>query len=204
MKQNLIILSVLGVLILCIGGVYGYLYHSITTVSQTANQLNTELETEKSQVQSLEYLKELAAKAKTNRDLLMKFIVPGNNSAEAIAFVESLSEETGAKATLSSVNVADDPTLPQNTEYFVVSLALSGTWKQVMGFERILETMPYKAKVQSLELTSGITSPTTREWSGSYNFSLVKGKEINERGDAVSKKGDMQSASAASVIDATQ
>lgn len=204
MKRNLIILIILSVLLLCVGGVYGYLYYSITTVSQTATELNIELETEKSQVQSLEHLKELAGQAKTNRDLLMKFIVPGNNSAEAIAFVESLSKETGAKATLSSVNVADDPTLPQNTEYFLVSLALSGTWKQVIGFEKILETMPYKAKVESLELTSGITSPTTREWSGNYVFSLVKGKEINKDGESVTKKNDIQSSSAASIIEATQ
>lgn len=183
MNRNIIFLIIVGTLTLLAGGVYGYLYNYIRTTSARVAELNLELQTQKQQAQGLEHLKDLAGQATISRDKLMKYIVPGNNSADAIAFVESLARETGATSTLSSVNVVPNDMLPLGTEYFEVSLSFSGTWKQVISFEKTLETMPYKAIVNSLELNSGRTGGSSRDWNANYKFSLVKEKESEKKTD---------------------
>lgn len=188
MKKSLTILIIISVLSLGVIGVYAYLYRQIISTATQVASLSVELETQRSQAESLEHLKDLAVVAKANRDKLSKYIAPGGQTDKMIAVFEALAAETGATSSLGSLNVQNNVELPANLEELSMSFAFTGTWKQVISFEKTLETIPYKVTIKDLQLqgsrpsqnATGQTIQKNPEWTASYSFSIVKEKDKDE------------------------
>lgn len=116
----------------------------------------------------------LDATAKDRADLDAYF-VSNDDVVSFIEDIEGLKVATGADIKVVSVNVAADS---KNTsvQTLTLSTTIDGSWNQQMHALSLIESMPYRTNVSSVQfrLLSDIDRTLPKQWSGSITFSVSK------------------------------
>lgn len=161
-----IFLIALLVLVVAIG-MYVYLYmHTGALVNKILSDRSVLKTAQATRLQGTEVL-QLHASTVERRAQLQNFFVPAEDAVGVIQAIEKVGELSGASITISSINA----TPPNDTKIGRVSssVAIEGTWRQVMQAITLFETMPYNRRMNSLTMRS--VGDKDSHWRAS--FSLV-------------------------------
>ena len=160
-----------------VGAIYWYMSYainvSISRAAMARSAIDTDLSNKNRQQTFLNTYNDTAA----DRARLSGFFIPANRVVTFIEVVENLSQQSGAKVSLVSVNADNLDGLPSGTQGIVrASVSAIGSWSSVMRALKLAESLPYKISVSNVNLaTSGggssSTKAETRIWS--VNFDLV-------------------------------
>jgi hypothetical protein len=162
---------------------YGYMYHMIdlslgrTMKSRLAVSAIT---LDRNREQSfLQAYKETATKWSS----LQNFFINPGHIVDFIEAVESLSQESGSKVTLSSIDADNMDGAPIGKEGSLrAHLTAQGSWSSVMRALSLVETMPYKAEVSNVHANVSNDSlgvdlvkdkPKEQNWNMSFDLRVA-------------------------------
>lgn len=96
---------------------------------------------------------------------------------EIISFIESIEQlglDQNVIVTIKAVDVADSVAESTNSTYgtFSATFTVSGAWVDVSDFIRIIETLPYYARISSLDLDSTTTKQGVT-WNAAIALSVA-------------------------------
>lgn len=113
---------------------------------------------------------------------LKDYILPSNSIVDFIKTVEGLVASSGLKSDIKTV--VSEPYDKGNSigaEYLRVNVDVIGEWKNIQLFLNYLENYPLKINIRRMSLNkisdSFIKGRNVSEWSGSFEFTVVKMKD---------------------------
>lgn len=182
-KTRALCITLAIILIAGIAGVYVFwiiIQHSIEKV----HTVNAAVENQVLHRQENKALKDLLDQIGPDIDSLQSRIVAANDTVPFIDSIETLAKQSGAAVSIDSVG--QEPAIEgKDYEYIVMTLSTNGSWDQVHTFISMVESLPYKVTLQSLNLslalpnqqqTTGSTTRSTRNWKGTASITVLKQK----------------------------
>lgn len=177
-------------LCIAVAGVFGwyFLYNQIIANAVAANKITIKRqEAQLAQKQDQSLAAFLATSSRTATTLL-ESVVPASGSVPFISMVEGLAKEASIGLKVQNVGIASAATVApsastKNFDALSLSLSVQGSWADIHTFLDMLETLPYKVRLDKISLTQAVyTAPTTGHtntplqsfWSGSLSLSALK------------------------------
>jgi hypothetical protein len=135
-------LLLLGLIVACAG-----LWNLIKQKTVHAHELKAEAIQKALERDENLILKSMLSDIQADIEDLSQRIV-GNNAVPFIEMVENLGKAAGVRATIASVSVT--PTFEgEKYENLVLAINAEGNWDKIYTYLKMLESLPYKVKVQS-------------------------------------------------------
>ncbi len=179
-KKTSVILSVL-VLVAC-AGIYGMYFmiskagHKVAAYELQQQKLISELEVDRS-------LKLFLSTSGSDIDKLSSRIIPREGTVSFLEMIEKNARDIGLVASVESVNVGEAPTLPADFEILKLKISTEGSWGDTYRFLSLLETLPYKITINTVEVRqrgeggpSETSSNNSALWIGEFSFNVIKYK----------------------------
>jgi len=178
-----IIAAAVAVFILIAG--YAYLYFDFVRTNDSISADSAAISQEATQEQQVIGLRQTVASLQKDQGLLDSLFVDNDKVADFIQSIESLADTAGVSHQLSINVQPDDSLAADNKELLQFHMTTSGSWTNTIRFMTLLENMPYKVYVGSVELgegsdqvsgVSGSPQKSSGSWKGDFDFSVVKNK----------------------------
>jgi Tfp pilus assembly protein PilO len=142
------------------------------------NEIKTELKREDTMV----LMKNDLELGKMYQEKLMNYMVPSGGTVDFIKTLEQIVSNSGIKSNITNVN---NETYNKGdsigAELIKINMSVTGEWKNIQFFLTSLENYPLKIDINKLSLSKFsnyvINGKNTPEWSGSFEFTVVKIKD---------------------------
>jgi len=171
------------ILLMCLG-VWLILIMRVANSNGHIRTLRSTFQEELIKEQQFTSLENLIRNTALERESLGRVLVAKDDVASVIESVESLGNKTGLRLTVELVGVENIPDTKNDTrELLTLSLQTAGTWNGTMYFLSLIEGMPYKVSVTSMDFEK-VTLPEGEatkkilkgEWKGTIRVVMVKEK----------------------------
>lgn len=177
-------LALLTVVLLGGLGVWFILIMRVANSNDHVRTLRSTLQEELVKERQFTSLENLTRNTALERESLGKALVAKDDVASVIENVESLGNTTGLRLTVELVGVENIPDTKNDTrELLTLSLQTAGTWAGTMYFLSLIEGMPYKVSVTSMDFekvtlsTAEAEKPVFKgEWKGTIRVAMIKEK----------------------------
>lgn len=158
----------------------------IILFSFTQNQISdTVLKTEEIKAaikerETLYLMKNDITYGKDYENNLSQYIIGKNDIAGLIKIIEGLATSSNLKFEINSIgNEPSTKLSPIGAELVKMNITASGEWKNLQFFLNLLENYPLKISITNLSLArSGLNVRKAPLWSGTFEFTVVKLKDI--------------------------
>ncbi len=176
-------------LIVALGGMgawyvlYGKIVGEATIISQA---LAKQQESQSMQQQDQSLASFLSTASSTAATLLSR-IVPANDSVSFISMIEALAKRVPVGLQVQNVSISSAATISAeaptaNFDTLTLSLSAQGSWNQVYTFISMLETLPYKVRLNNIVLSQSVFSGPGSSagqkpqsfWTGTLSLSVLK------------------------------
>ena len=171
-KKNLIILIFLGLLNVIAIISYYILFMDISNKNDHISEITQNINNNYQINNTRTSLENLVANTSEDRQKISTYFIDKNGTAKFLEMVESLAKEKSLEFNVKSVGI--DDAIKNNASTTIAFLALQletkGSWNNIMNFYSLLETLPYKTKFITMQITKDIITPN---WDGIVNFSTA-------------------------------
>lgn len=159
--------------------IFSYTRSLITESVNKASDIKTELKKEDTMV----LMKDDLILGKMYQEKLMEYMVPSGGTVDFIKTVEQLVSNSGLKSDIKTViSEAYDKGDSIGAELLRVNMDVTGEWKNIQYFLTSLENYPLKIDIKKISLNKFsdyiINGKSVPEWAGSFEFTVVKLKDI--------------------------
>ena len=151
-----------------------YLYALITIQqkSQDASTLTADIATLTAQKENLRSVQKNVADTFLVRNELDGYFIPQDGVVQFLNLLQSLGTEKHLTLKVTSVGIDAAPLSPDMLEEVVANLEISGAWSDVSNFAALVELMPYKVYIKSVDLEKdGLSIPS---WKGLLTIGVLK------------------------------
>ncbi len=187
MRTRLLFFILLVVAIVGISGWYVLYEKIIAQATTTSHTKATEEAIQTSQQQDQALASFLTISSSTAMTLLSS-VVPANGSVSFISMIEGLAKQAHAGVRIQNVSIASVTKVApsastSNFDALVLNLSVQGSWNDVYTFLAMLETLPYKVRLNNISLNQAVYSTPSANghstsaqsfWSGTLTLSVVK------------------------------
>ena len=172
-RSKIILVSV--VLIVLVLG-YAYMYWDFIKTNNGISLLSVDIANNVSQEERVVRLRQTVSSIKSDQSLLDSLFVDNEKVASFIQTVESLADTAGLSHTLTIDLQPDTSLLSYNKEFLQFHMVTGGNWRNTLRFMELLENMPYKLYVGSVELSQNTDTKKGASWDGNFDFTVIKNK----------------------------
>jgi Tfp pilus assembly protein PilO len=138
----------------------------------------------KAEQQEEQTVKKMMQEIGPDIETLKTRVIGSNGTVAFISSVESLARAAGVQVTINAVEVKEADLEKEKFEQLALSINSEGTWKQVHTFLSMLESMPYKLRIETMNLTQNLyteprassTPSTVIVWTGETSIKVLKRK----------------------------
>lgn len=166
------------VAILVIVSIVGYyvFFSQIKEHNTETMELISEIEFTKQREQQLRNMKSTARETETDRTKLSTYFIKEESIVDFLEIIESFEEYTGAKVRVRTIG-KNDPGVYDTLEQLRLNLTVDGSWDEVYHFLVLIEALPYRVVVESIQLTaSARQEDSNSKWQGVTTLTVVKEK----------------------------
>jgi len=158
---------------------FNFTKNQITESVNRENDIKTELKKEDAVV----LMKDDLIQGKIYQDKLSSYMIPSGGTVEFIKTIEQVVLNTGLKYDIQTVN--NEPYNKGDAigaELLHININVIGEWKNIQFFVKSLENYPLKIEIKKVSLNKfsdyTIQGRKIPEWSGNFEFTVVKIKDI--------------------------
>ncbi len=186
--QKLILVLVLALLAIC-----GYLYFTyyIDSLTQKTSELKNDIQVSQIKYTRLESLRKATENTSDQKSKIGELFVGQSDAVNFIGKIESLAKDSGLTYVTKSVETEAVPGDDQTKELITINMNTAGLWSNTVKFLKLIESMPYSLKINSLRLNvvkgASVSVASTTEsmasqnsiqnkWTTDIEFSVVKVK----------------------------
>ncbi len=141
---------------------------------QTAAIVN-EIQTETDRQNNLQSLNLVLQNSEAERNQLNSFILPNDAFVPYIESLERQAKTIGVAMT-DSLDTKPDPSSTSGTEFFLISMNISGTWDKVIQMINIVESAQYASTIDTLELNKNLSDTKKSLWTAGLTLRMLKYK----------------------------
>jgi Tfp pilus assembly protein PilO len=162
---------------------FWYVQHMILKTSN----LEAEYQQHAAQTQTDKSLEQFLARVGTSTNSLTTRLVASNQTVPFIESIEGSARKIGITITTNSVDIAQDPTLPEKYEYLKLAFSTQGSWQNTYTFLSMIESLPYKSTINDVNLTEQFVSGPAEKgtstqlrgsiWKTEYQLTVLKEKD---------------------------
>ncbi len=164
-REKKIIVTLSVVLLALLGANFGLFWMTKQKVNDTSAAL-LELKKTSDLETKARALGDLVKQTASERQALDAYFVQKENSVKFIEQIEGLGKQAGLSLTVASVTVAN------NGKELRMNLGSNGSFDDTFYFVTLLETMPYKTRLEQVHLQKkddvSIPGVVTTAWSGDF------------------------------------
>jgi len=162
----IILLNIIGV------GVYGFLFYSIKSNTESSNELVSQLDADKERNSRFEGIENTIKNIEERAVKLDTYILDVDNVVELLTLLEKSAKEqnvaikTEIKRNLVKEGESGSPSLG-------LTYSVTGGWSEILNFVAIVENLPYIVSVENLVLQKSGSDEGGALWSGSIRFTVL-------------------------------
>ena len=147
--QKLITVSVLAVLAIC-----GYFYFTyyIDSLTQKTSELKNDIQVSEIKYTRLESLRKATENTSDQKSKIGELFVGQSDAVNFIGKIENLAKDAGLAYVTKSVETEPLPGDDQSKELITINMNTTGLWSNTVKFLKLIETLPYSLKINSLRL----------------------------------------------------
>lgn len=150
-----------------------YLYQDILNTKEKVEAVSLDLVTEQKKAAELEAIQKNIKLTISDSDTLKSLFVSADGVVDFIQYIESVGRSVGLKVTTKNIEPQDEETLSAlGKENMKVSLETSGSWQATAQFLSLLQNIPYKSEILSVDF-----SFAEKRWNGNILFKVIKNKQ---------------------------
>lgn len=189
-KKYLIICSILAVI-----SVVGYIFFTnyIAGLTDKTSALKSDIDLNQIKYFRLESLRKATENTSDQKQKITDLFVGENKAVDFIGEVESLAKASNLSYSTKSIENSDAGNLSeQNKDLLTITISTTGSWSNTIKFIRLIETLPYSVRVESLDLTSAgypsasseasvqsaeptsTPSVVSSKWTSTIKFSVIE------------------------------
>lgn len=160
-------------------GAYVFLYGSIGTWRLAAGEAGVAISMEQAKQENSAVLRKSIRDTEAVRAALDTRYVETGEVPAFLEAIEALAGKTGAEVAVRSVDVEPlGSASASTTEYLVVAVHGEGSFKQIIGLTRLLESIPQASMTSNLALRTSASSEkkTGPRWQLDMSFKVLKKK----------------------------
>jgi len=155
-----------GFITLLVIGAYGFFFYKIKTEVESVSAVTAELEKEKEKLSTLDSTKRMFSETSGPRAKLDSFFVDQAGVVDFIQKLEELGKYSGAEVTLKNLN-------EKKAEGLTFSVAVDGTFSEVMHTISLLENMPYNMLFTQVQIFRSPGAGGKNKWEGNITATLL-------------------------------
>lgn len=162
-KKYLIICSILAVI-----SVVGYIFFTnyIAGLTDKTSALKSDIDLNQIKYFRLESLRKATENTSDQKQKITDLFVSTNKAVDFIGEVEGLAKASNLSYSTKSIENSDAGNLSeQNKDLLTITISTTGSWSNTIKFIRLIETLPYSVKVESVDLTSAGPSSASSDAS---------------------------------------
>lgn len=160
-----------------LASVYLYALMNIEQKKQHTSELASDIEALAGQKENLKSVKKNVSETVAVRDELDNYFVPKDGVVKFLNLLQSLGNENHLALKVNSVGIEAAPLSPDIFEMIGANLEVSGTWPNVYRFASLVEMLPFKVYLHTVNLAkvsdkSVGSSPLA--WKGMFTIGVLK------------------------------
>lgn len=165
-------------LVIIFSSLFLYMKSQNIDTNDKENQIKSEIKKQESRSLMQDDLEE----SKDYRNKINEFIIGQENIVGFIKILEDMVSSSGLKYEVKSViSEQNDDLSLINSEYVRVNVDVTGDWKKIQFFLKLLENYPLKIDLDKVSLTKfsdyEVKGNKMPQWLGSFEFTVVKIKD---------------------------
>ena len=149
---------------------YILMYRAVVTDAESAAAARTATVKASADATRAKAIADAYQQTTSSRARLSTFLVNDSNVVAFIKKVESISKQSGATVSISSISSGTAGV--SSKKAVIAAVSITGSWSAVMRAIGLVENMPYAIMVQSVRL-GGSTVASGSEWSASISLSVL-------------------------------
>jgi Tfp pilus assembly protein PilO len=166
-------LIILAVLTLAVASGYFLLFAEIRNTNRNISRLAGEADIVAQQSTTLRTLQSIVEITREDRAGINTFFLTEQEIVDFLEVIEGLREDTGASINVRSIGEGETLTNTLTKELHL-NVTAEGSWEAVYHFLALLESLPYRIKLQQVQLSDSSTTTDEPSWSGVFNFSVTQ------------------------------
>ena len=161
---------------------YSYAFINIQQKNKHTSELLSESATLTAQKENQGATKENVSETVAVRNELDTYFIPQNGVVPFLNLLQSLGTENHLTLKVVSVGIDVAPLSPDILEEVLANLEVTGTWSDVSRFAALVELMPYKVylntvnleKVSDATVSSSKSASAAPSWKGDLTIGVLK------------------------------
>ena len=177
-KNILIFSGVLDVILVIVLGVMIFHVDETNLVSlKTVSDIKTEIKREEMYFSQ----RKDAEDSQINISKVAGFIVKADSVVDFMKDLDNLTLNNGLKSEVKAVSVEALPGNFSNVELLNIKISVTGEWRNVEYFLKLLENYPLKIDIKNVSLSKFsdyiVRGKKVPQWLGDFEFTVLKSKE---------------------------
>jgi hypothetical protein len=173
-KKISIILLILSLIVI---GIWYATYSYITRTTVAITNLEHQYQEENSAEERDQSLKQFFSGIGANTNSLTSRLIAKKATVPFIDSIESLARSTNLGIVMNGIEIKEDPAYPNVTEYLKLNFTTQGSWVTTDAFLAMIENMPYKVKINKVDLQHTASTTASDNWQAVYDIEILKQKE---------------------------
>lgn len=177
-------------LVVALLGIVGWyvLYGKIVGQASAASQARAAQQASQESRQQDQSLASFLSTSSSTAMALLSSVVPQNGSVSFISMIENIAKQAHAGVRIQDVKISSPSKVAPGAstskfDALVLDLSFQGSWSEIYSFINMLETLPYKVRLNNISLSqsvfsvpsSGSASASTQSfWTGTLTLSVLK------------------------------
>lgn len=169
------------IILLALAGWY-WMFTIVRSNVEQANTLKSEAENKANLDSQNRALRKLLTSATDTVAHLQNRVIGSDDAVVYINQIENLAAQSGTGIIVNSVDIDQKASAPAGYEYLHLILSIQGTWQNVYTFISMIENLPYRVTINSVDMSQeSFSDPAKKgkvesQWSGHIDFNTLKQK----------------------------